>query len=223
MCMNKDLVEVIKAYTTSTHKDVFELLDGKSKGNVVSILIDLLTEYFNDKNSSTLREFVVVSLSGFTPSPKKIGYNGYRQNSISGTTEHCEAKPKNIDTSDLNKPKKLDGGGNFTDYTWDRFERDKEENPTMIVGGFIDGRLIYIFRFPFCSNDFTGRLQAQLQERFPNGDIESEYLRSASFGLKYYKNANGLICDIFVDKETLQTYQQHITKPMYRTLLSRVK
>ena len=64
---------------------------------------------------------------------------------MSGTgSKFCEAKPKNINTND-EVLKKLNGSGNFTDYTFSRFERDKKENPLMIVGGFIDGRLIYIY------------------------------------------------------------------------------
>ncbi|MYE38562.1 MAG: hypothetical protein F4X82_03545 [Candidatus Spechtbacteria bacterium SB0662_bin_43] len=214
--MNQDLVEAVKAYATCDHEQVVELLHGKSKGTVVSILIDLLTEYFNDKNSSTLREFVVVSLSGFAPSKRKIGYNGYRQDSISGSVQYCEAKPKNIDTNRASA--KLDGGGNFTDYSWDRFERDKRENPTMVIGGFIDGRLVYIFRFAFCSVDFLKRLERQLQVRFPDGDRKNEYLRSASFGLKDYQNTDGLECNVFVDGITLEKYKKYMTKGVYATL-----
>ncbi len=114
--MNSDLIEVIKTYATKSHKDLNDLLLGKSKQNIISILVDLLTSYYNDKNSSTLREFVIVSLSGFEPNSDKIGYNGYRHNGISGGIQYCEAKPKNINTNDL-KYKKLNGGGNFTDYT----------------------------------------------------------------------------------------------------------
>ena len=39
--MNKDLDEIIKTY--AIHKDVSNLLLDKSKNNIISILIDLLT------------------------------------------------------------------------------------------------------------------------------------------------------------------------------------
>lgn len=77
------------------------MLIGKSKQNIISILVDLLTTYFNDKNSSTLREFIVVSLSGFEPNSSKIGYNGYKHDAIGKKAEYCEAKPKNVNTNDL--------------------------------------------------------------------------------------------------------------------------
>ena len=77
--MNKDLDEAIKKYATSTHKDVSNLLLDKSKGNLISVLIDLLTMYFNDKNSSTLREYILVTSNGFISNKEKLGYNGYLQ------------------------------------------------------------------------------------------------------------------------------------------------
>ncbi|GIV29625.1 MAG: hypothetical protein KatS3mg028_0691 [Bacteroidia bacterium] len=49
------------------------------------------------------------------------------------TIAKCEAKPKNLDTEEFErykrgerktKPAKLNGGGNFTDYTASRLEKD---------------------------------------------------------------------------------------------------
>jgi len=134
--MNKELAQVIKAYSTLSHKELNVLLIDKSKDNIIAILIDLLTQYFNDKNSSTLRQFLIVTMSGYEMNPEKIGYNGYRQSGIGQPKEYCEAKPKNVNTSDK-KLKRLNGDGNFTDYTWARFKKDKKTNPQMIVGGFL--------------------------------------------------------------------------------------
>lgn len=99
--MNKELAEVIKLYAMADHPSVINYLLGKSKDSVNAILLDLLTMYFNDKNSSTLREYMLVTMSGFTPTEAKLGYNGYRQITINGSKikEECEAKPKNINTN----------------------------------------------------------------------------------------------------------------------------
>ena len=56
--MNKDLEEVIKLYTLKGHKALTTNLLGRSKGTAISLFISLLTIYFNDKNSSTLREYI---------------------------------------------------------------------------------------------------------------------------------------------------------------------
>lgn len=38
-------------------------------------------------------------LSGFTLLTKKLGYNGFRQEALTGATEYCEIKPKNVRTA----------------------------------------------------------------------------------------------------------------------------
>jgi hypothetical protein len=68
------------------------------------MLVDLLTMYINDKNSSTIREFITVTLAGYEHKERKIGYNGFKQ----GVFDHektikCEAKPRNFDTEELEK------------------------------------------------------------------------------------------------------------------------
>jgi hypothetical protein len=63
------------------------------------MLVDLLTMYINDKNSSTIREFITVTLAGYEHRQSKIGYNGFKQDAfVAGKTIKCEAKPKNINT-----------------------------------------------------------------------------------------------------------------------------
>ena len=208
--MNKDLIELIKIYGIKGHNEVVDLLNNKSKQNLISMLLDLTTQYFNDKNSSTVREFLVVTLSGFKSLQEKIGYNGYRHLGIGGNKEFCEVKPKNITTDKLNK--KLDGGGNFTDYSWRKFARHKIENPTMLIGGFIDGRLIYIFSFKFNSDIFLNRIKEQLEKNFPNGDEINKYLRSASFSLNAYKDSKDLKIKVFISTSELQHYSTYLTK-----------
>ncbi len=135
--MNKELAEIVKIYATKSDKELIEYLLGKSKNNLIAVLIDLITIYINDKNSSTLREFITVTLAGYKHTEGKIGYNGYKQN-VYGKPLKCEAKPQNIRSDGK---RKLNGGGNFTDYTHERLERDLQENLNMLVSGFIDGKL----------------------------------------------------------------------------------
>lgn len=217
--MNKNLIQVLTHYSTKSHQELSLFLASHSKESVVAMLVDLMTEYYNDANSSTLREFLIVSLSGFEHLEHKIGYNGYRQSSIQGKTKHyCEAKPKNINTNNWNGKKKLNGGGNFTDYRWERLERDKKTNPTMIVGGFIDGKLIYIFQFRFCTQAFIHKLTSQLQKALPRGDVKNRWLRSANFGFQDYQNAQDLDIKVFVSQKELYNYSKYITKPLFAVL-----
>jgi len=142
--MNKELAHVIRTYSTGSHQELSSYLIGKSKDTIIGILVDLLTMYINDKNSSTIREFITVTLAGYNHAEGKIGYNGFKQDAfVSGKILKCEAKPKNFDThSKAKNPQKLNGAGNFSDYTFARLEKDKQEKDLkMLVSGFVDGRL----------------------------------------------------------------------------------
>jgi len=222
--MNKELPDILKLYSTGKHEDLSTYLIGKSKDTLIATLVDLITMYINDKNSSTLREYISVTLAGYTHIEKKIGYNGFKQDSFSGKTINCEAKPKNIDTNSK-KPDKLRGYGNFSDYTFARLERDtKEGGLNMLVSGFIDGRLIYIIEFPFSHASFVECLNEQLWKRFPGGkDIKTEYLRSASFGYRTFINCLDLKIDYLATKDELYKYRQYIVKDFYEYLRMKAK
>ena len=69
--MNRDLVEVIKLYATKPHIEVSKNLLEKSKDSLIAMFNDLLTIYINDKNSSTIREFITVNLSGYNHCSRK--------------------------------------------------------------------------------------------------------------------------------------------------------
>lgn len=217
--MNQELKELIKDFATKEHDEIHNNLMGKSRPNLVAVLLDLLITYFNDFNSSTLRELVVALVAGYTPNEEKLGYNGLRQNTLTGKVDFCEIKPRNVRSESTAKtPARLDGGGNFTDYSWGKFERHKEENPNMLAAGFVDGKLIYILEFSFNEQDFTSRLQEQLEQRFPDGDISGQYLRSASFTFKHYKDAASLKTIFLASREELNKVDTHISGPFLKYL-----
>lgn len=221
--MNQELKELIKDFAIEKQDVIHNNLLGKSKSNLIAILLDLLTTYFNDLNSSTMRELVVALIARYEPNEEKLGYNGYRQNTLTGIVEHCEIKPRNVRRDSTAKtPKKLDGGGNFTDYSWGKFERHKEENPNMLTAGFVDGQLIYILEFSFKEQSFTSRLQEQLERRFPNGDVTGQYLRSASFTFNHYKDVESLNPIFILPNHERREVTEHIstTFNQYLELLS---
>lgn len=217
--MNKELPELLKLYSIGTHQALSSYLVGKSKDTLIAVLLDLVTMYINDKNSSTLREYLTVTLAGYTHKEKKIGYNGFKQDSFSGKTINCEAKPKNVDTNS-SSPSKLTGYGNFSDYTFARLTKDlNEDNLNMLVSGFVDGRLIYIIEFPFSCPSFSDNLKKQLMKRFPGGkDISTEYLRSASFHYRHFIDCEDLKIIYIASKNELVKYKQYIVKDFYSYL-----
>ena len=134
--MNQDLSQIVVCYATRPHKELSELLLSKSKDNLISILTDLLTAYINDKNSSSLREYVTVLIAQYQHNPNKLGYNGYKQSStIGGKSISCEAKPKNIQTEgyELKKTKsKLSDADGFNHIEFVKF-----------------GKAVDLYGFPF--------------------------------------------------------------------------
>lgn len=52
--MNETLKKAVILYATEDLKKVMEFLGSLSKPTLISTLLDLLTVYFNDKNSSKL-------------------------------------------------------------------------------------------------------------------------------------------------------------------------
>ena len=226
--MNKNLEEIIKIYSTASHSKFLEEMLSFSKDSLIALFSDLLTLYINDKNSSTIREFITVSLAGYKHNTKKIGFNGFKQNAFNEAI-NCEAKPKNVSTQDWadykagirkNHPPKLNGAGNFTDYTWARLKKDKGSSLNMLVSGFIDGKLIYILEFPFTENSFIKKLEGQLQEKFPEGDTSGYYLRSAVFSFKDYSQSEKIRKVFVLDKSKLAEYAEYIDKDLYNYLRS---
>ncbi len=226
--MNKELAEVIKLYAIGSHKEMNDYLLGKSKNDMIALLTDLITMYINDKNSSTLREFITVITAGYEHTETKIGYNGYKQSSIlGGKPLMCEAKPKNFDTEELekfrkgerkSKPAKLNGQGNFTDYTFARLERNLKENLNMLTSGFVNGKLIYIIEFPFNCETFVERLKRQLKKRFPNGDISGQFLRSANFDYRDYVNSEKIKTVFLLGKSELEQHVDYVNRKFYEFL-----
>lgn len=236
--MNQELANVIKIYSTGSHTELSNYLISKSKDTLIGTLVDLLTMYINDKNSSTIREFITVTLAGYEHREAKIGYNGFKQDTfISGKTLKCEAKPKNFDTQEFEKyksgerktsPARLNGGGNFTDYTPTRLKKDKSERDlNMLVSGFVDGKLIYIIEFPFAFSDFVNNLNMKIQkwQRKLKGSksTKGQFLRSADFNYKDFIKCPNLKIIHLLSEDNLSKYEPYISKGFYKFLDGKAK
>lgn len=171
--------------------------------------IELITKYFNDKNSSTLREETMCYISGIESNPDKLGYDG--------KTTKDENKPKNFDTSNP-KSKKLDGSGNYSDMTHKRDENFRLDNPTIHIGGFVDGKIVYQFKIPY--NGLGEHFKKQLNKRLPNGDLKNNYLRSMRFSLSAIEKCDDVELEFLSDE--IDEYRDFMTKTLY-TYLNKLK
>lgn len=177
-------------------------LDNKIKERV---LLELLDEISNDKNSSTFREGVTLSILGVKQSKNKLGYDS--------DESPIEVKPKNI-TSDSNK--KFDGSGNFSDFTWKRHGKYLEDDVKMVVSGFLDGKLIFLVSFQYNSTDFVKEIVRQLTKHLPNGDEHNRYVRSLKFSYLHFKNSDTFNVEYI--SPTINEYENKFTKPFFITL-----
>ena len=214
--MNQDLAQIVICYATKPHKELSELLLSKSKDNLISSLTDLLTAYINDKNSSSLREFITVVISGYQHNSKKLGYNGFKQNStIGGESIACEAKPKNIQTDGYEQRKskpKFNGEGGFNDYTIERLKKDAKENLNILSSGFIDGELQYILEFPFSI------VCQQLKKQLPKKRTIGTYTRMASFNFSHYGNYSKIKV-FYLNKQAIEKNIKYFNKNFYLFLI----
>lgn len=229
--MNINLSHIIKIYSTKEHKEFSNALIEMSKDDIIALFADLLTMYINDKNSSTIRELLTVTLAGYAHNTKKIGFNGFKQSSI-GTPINCEAKPKNFSTQDYldfknnlrkTNPSKLNGGGSFNDYTWTRFNKDLQTNFNVLISGFVDGQLIYLLEIPFNYEGLTRKLKQQLEKILPDGDKPNRYVRGASFSFNDYKNSAELKPIFIIEKSKLKCMKHFINKDLFAYLEKEAK
>ena len=167
-------------------REKFEQIVASMKPQVLAqVLSEILDLYANDKNSSTLREWIVLRIAGCQHRPDKIGYNGYR-----GEVPY-EVKPRNVRSVER-KRKRLNGDGNFTDFTYERLKKYLRDKVQVLVAGFVDGNLVYVFEVPFESLHDT--LKAQMDRQFGGKRPKGVFLRSANFSLRDYANDARVQC-----------------------------
>lgn len=167
------------------------------------VIYQLIDSIANDSNSSMYREDITNIMSNREPSKGKHGYDH--------DSEPIEIKPKNFTGG-----KKLDGGGQFNDFTWRRHNKHIDDNVLMSVSGFHYGKLIFIVEFPY--SELTERLESQLSRLLPNGDVTNIYVRSCNFSYLNWKDSDFNLVWI---SENLDDYKDSMVKGLYNTLKSK--
>jgi hypothetical protein len=169
------------------------------------LLISLLGEMSNDKNSSSFREGVTLSVLGVKQSNNKLGYD---------SDEYpIEVKPKNITLLSDNK---FDGSGNFSDFTWKRHKKYYDDDVKMVVSGFLDGKLMFLLSFKYKSNDFINKIEDQLTKQLPNGDEINRYVRNVKFSYIHFKDSETFKIEFI--SPIISDYEHKFTKPFFKVI-----
>lgn len=194
--------EILDVYFTSPER-LIPFLKDLDKEEIINCLADVINRYANDVNSSGLRELYTLIKAQYRPTPGKLGYNGEE---YSGRP--CDVKPINKRSD---SKKKLNGGGNFSDFTYERLDRYLADKVAMLVSGFVDGQLVYILEFPFSS--LENHIRGQLDRFFTAPRRPGEYLRSASFSFVHYKDSAGL--KVIYSTLKLNDFKQFLTRKLF--------
>jgi hypothetical protein len=164
-----------------------------------SLIYNLIEEIANDSNSSKFREDVVKWMVGLEASEGKHGYDD--------DFAAIEVKPKNFTGKS-----KLNGGGQFNDFTWKRDEKYSSDDVTMLCAGFSHGKLMFIVEFKYST--IQGKIQTHLNRILPDGDLPNRYVRSASFSYLDWKDS----FEIKYMSPNFDSFKSTMVAGLYRTL-----
>jgi len=204
--LSEQAAEVIQKFFLE-QEEFAQWIAGQDPHKLAAVLREILMLYANDKNSSTLREWVVLYIAGCHQQGGKIGYNGYKDD------VPYEVKPRNIRSGEKGR-KRLSGDGNFTDFTYERLEKYVQDAVHVLVAGFVDGNPIYVLDVPF--ECLRQHLRQQLDEKFANQRPKGVFLRSANFSFRDYENDGRVRC-LFLTSNW-RNYRDYLTGPFRRYL-----
>jgi len=138
-----------------------EILDHKDE-----IIFDLAKMLLRSTSTGEFRQIPILALCGHRGSIGKFGYD-----SSDGNIE-----VKSIVYSPNNK---LNGGGSYSDLTWARHKKYVDDDVRLVLGGFVDGRIVYVIEVKY--SDIVDRIEYTLKDALPDGDKVREYSRASRF------------------------------------------
>lgn len=172
----------------------------KPENEAEQIVYGLIEEFANDSNSAKYREDITKLMVGLRPSEGKRGYDD--------DFEAIEVKPVNYTGNG-----KLDGKGNFSDFTWKRHRKYLADNVRMLVSGFNHGKLLYIVEFPYKS--VQERIEYVLKNKLPNGDVKGTYVRALTFHWNHWSTHTYKV--VYVSP-SLSSHKKCFNKKFYKIL-----
>ena len=165
---------------------------------------DALFTHLDDSNSSLLREAVLAHVANLKWCSEKHGPDA--MDPVTG--KNYEIKPKRGDKSPFK------GGGSFSDLTEKRIEAMKTTNDGMIVGLFVERRLVLALEFLL--SDIMPKLEAKVIKECVEG--KNRYARSSGFDYRNYKDSKNLKI-IYIDEDMIAEYEC-IHHELYDLILS---
>lgn len=185
---------------------VLDFAKGKDLNHLPPAMIELLNLYFNDKNSSTLRQYITSKLCGYNNSFKKLGYDAIDENN-----QHKEIKPTNFSST---TKKVYSGQFGFSDYTESRFSKDVQNDVKILQSFFVDGELMFIIEHPII--DLSARMDKLIKKHIIQN--KQRYIRSATFS---FNNLNPQNIKVKYISKNIEKYEHLISKKLYKFIMSK--
>lgn len=172
--------------------------------------LDKLTEYYlNDGRSYYAHELITLESCGYTPSNLMRGFDGVNTDNA----QWVEVKTSNLSAYTGKDWTKLDGGGKFSNMKLERLEKYENADLQMVIGNFVNGKLLYVLQFPYNYEPFKMHLRNQVEEKFPNGDVVGLSF-TPSFRYTQYKDCPDLKLT-FVSKSFGESKAKYVVKGLY--------
>jgi hypothetical protein len=152
-----------------------------------SLFQNLFVAYLTDKNSSTLREAATLKICNVFKIDKKHGADG--KNPVTGN--YVEVKPEYAHLNN-GKQTKLCGGGTFNDIHFEKVKGCKGWE--LVVSGFAEDKLIFVFRFPFdfLAPTLNSFIERKIESNKKKGKDQTQGRFSTKFGFSKYYNCPDL-------------------------------
>lgn len=171
-----------------------------AQNSMEKMLLELVGEMANDKNSSKFREDVTKYMLGLEGSESKMGYDD--------DEFPIEVKPQNFSGTS-----KLNGGGSFSDFTWRRSNKYTNDGAVIVVSGFAEGKVLYVVQFPY--EVVRPKIEQALRRHLPKGDQPNRYVRTASFSWRQWRDS---MIDVVFVRDNIHQYKHTMVKGLYKLL-----
>lgn len=178
----------------------------------------MINSILTDSNFSALAESIPMAMYGYNHNIKKHGYDGFKGLDYDNSKSYAESKPQKKLSTDS---RKLNGGGGFSAYSFERYYRDLElgDNLKLIISGWIDGKLIYAYAVPHNYSPFMNHLLEKLKEKklSTNDGLKGLDIK-VPFSYIHYKDCEDI--EMIYINPNFDNYLSHISRPFYRFIKS---
>ncbi len=178
-------------------------------------LYELARVVLSSPQAGTIREIPIAFVCNRTWSTTPGGYDVLDKNVEIKTK--CILTEPGILGETITKNPKHNGLGKFAKWTWARHKKYLDDNVIISIGGYTNGRLLFVIDFPYVN--LKEYAEEKLTKQFPDGDVVGVYLNTLDFSWLRFKDGEFRVR--FVSKY-IEESRAHFVKKFYDLLVDSV-